>query len=134
MLRFRQFVLLVSAALAGYISYNALNSPGDVLAEFDILALTADARNEIRAQYGGFFLVVALTLLASLFNLLKARTGLFIILITAGGVLTGRLLSLYFEGIEVWDSYSQTVQAFFLIDGLLVLFALIGLLGSRRSA
>lgn len=130
---FRKLILGLGLVLAGYISHRAMISPGDVLQRFDILALTADARNEIRGQYGGFFAVVALTLLASLTNILSVRTGLFVLLLTVGGVLLGRLASIGIEGAEIWDSYSREVQAFVVLDAVLVLLTLIALVGSRKE-
>ncbi len=128
---FRRIVLVLGALGAGYVSYRAMTSPGDLLDSFDVLALTADGRSAIRGQYGGFYLVVALTLLASLVRILTVRTGLFLLLVTVGGVLTGRLSSLALEGQQVWNNYSTDVQTIIIAEAVLTVLTLAALIGSR---
>ncbi len=128
---FRRIVLGLGLLGAGYVSFNAMTSPGDLLDSFDVLALTADGRSAIRGQYGGFYLAVALVMLSSLVNLLTVRTGLFVLLVAVGGVFTGRILSLVMEGPTIWERYSSDVQAIIVAEGVLALLTLVALIGGR---
>lgn len=58
-------IALVTAALAfGAMGAGALASPRSVLGQFGIRNLSAAAKNEVRAVYGGFGLAAALLLFA----------------------------------------------------------------------
>ncbi len=131
---FRKLVLALGLLGAGYVSYRAMTSPGDLLDAFDVLALTADGRSAIRGQYGGFYAVVAIALFLSLVNFLRIRTGLLVLLITVGGILLGRLSSLVIEGTNIWDSYSSEVQTVIMVEAALTVMTLAALIGARRGA
>ena len=117
---FQKFVLLLGCLIAAYISVRALTAPEAVLENFGLLVEEADGRNEIRGQYGGFFGAVGVALALSLSGRLPVRFGLGVMLVTIGGVLMGRLLSVAIEGPSVLATYSSGIKAFILVDILLV--------------
>ncbi|MCG8504754.1 MAG: DUF4345 family protein, partial [Sphingomonadales bacterium] len=88
---FQKAVLIIGILVAGYIALRALTAPEGLLAGTGIAVSNADGRNEIRAQYGGFYLAVAAALLLSLFGRLPVSFGLGVLLLAVGGVLVGRL-------------------------------------------
>ena len=124
---FAKIVLGLGALIAAYIGSVALSSPAGVLADYGLVVADANGRNEIRGQYGGFFIVLAGVMLASLLGKLPKKFGLGVFLMTVGGVFLGRMLSLVFEGPTVFASYSPAIKALFAIDltlSLLAFFAL----------
>ena len=128
---FSRLVLLLGAVIAAYISYSTMVNPQEAVSDFGLMIDSADGRNEIRGQYGGFFGAVALVMVLSLFRLLPVRFGLGLLLVTVGGVLVGRLASLVFEGPAIFTEYSTSIQTYYAVDIILVLLTLIALLRNR---
>jgi len=114
------FVLILGALASLYISIKALIGPETVLANFGISVNDANGRNEIRGQYGGFFAAIAITLILALANKVSKLFALRVLLVTIGGVLFGRLLSIVIEGVSVVEAYSASLNAFILFDLLMV--------------
>lgn len=124
---FQRIVLILGLIVAAYISFRALSAPEDVLSNFGLIVEGANGRNEIRGQYGGFFGGVAIVLLLSLIGRLSKRFGLSVLLITVGGVLMGRLLSILIEGPSILASYSTGIKTFILVDIILVVLTVFAL-------
>lgn len=76
----------------------------------------ADGLNEVRAQYGGFFLAVAASGGAALAGLIPRQAALIVIGTVFGGLILGRLVSLPFDGGA--RHYGKTIRALFFIDAL----------------
>jgi hypothetical protein len=85
--------ILVAVVLALVMGVGALVKPSLVTRQFEIVALTAAARNEVRAVYGGFGIAMAVMFGLALVDP-RLRTG---ICLTAAaslaGMAGGRLLS-----------------------------------------
>lgn len=71
----QRIVLVLGAVISAYISVKALVSPETVMSDFGLPVEGADGRNEIRAQYGGFFGAVALTMACVLPAYCRAGSG-----------------------------------------------------------
>ncbi len=120
----QKIVLIVGIVAGLYIAMRATLSPAAMMANLDITLNSISALNEVRGQYGGFFLAFSLVLGMSLFGKLSTKVGLIVFLMTIGGVLFGRLLSLVLDGFA-FGSYTPAIQGFMLID--LIMFVLVGL-------
>ncbi|MEO1137075.1 MAG: DUF4345 family protein [Pseudomonadota bacterium] len=128
---FRKFVLLLGVVVAGYVSYLGLVAPEAALGDYGVIAMGPDGRNEIRAQYGGFYFAVAVVLILSAAGRLPERFGLGLLLVSVGGVLLGRLASLVIEGPAIFAQYSDGLKLFYAVDIVLVLLAVMALMQKR---
>lgn len=129
---FAKIVLILGAVMSAYIGVNALGSPGTVLTDFGVVVPGADGRNEIRGQYGGFFIVLAIVMALSVIGKLPERFGLGVFLMTVGGVLLGRIASLILEGPSIFSSYSTNIQALHAVDTILVILTILALRSVKR--
>lgn len=120
-------VLIIGILVAGMIAFRALIAPEALLANIGIALTNADGRNEIRAQYGGFYLAVTIALLLSLFGRLSAGFGLGLLLVAVGGILLGRLASIVIEGPAVFASYSTVIKTYLAFDIAIVVLTLLAL-------
>ena len=76
--------------------------------------VNADGLNEVRAQYSGFFLAVAVVCLASLAGLLSRQVSFVVMAAVYGGLLAGRLASLALN--TGTAGYGQIIVALYFID------------------
>ena len=74
----------------------------------------ASGANEVRAQYGGFFLLTGLLAAASLAGISPRPWALVAIVVVFGGLIFGRLISLVLDG--GFKHYRGAIPALFLID------------------
>jgi len=72
--------------------------------------------NEIRAQYAGFFLVVALLCGASLAGYVSRPVTFTVLIVVFGGLLAGRLVSFLVDG--GMTGYGVTIRALYAIDAV----------------
>lgn len=98
-------ICLVAAFFAG-MGLVALLRPERVLAIFGTRNLSRDGRNEVRAVYGGFGLVIAGLLFGTLSFLTPLRDGILLtVAISLLGMAAGRLVSTIIDGSpgrQVW--------------------------------
>lgn len=118
-------VLALSGLLSLLIGLRALLSPAALGAALGFEVSGADALNEVRAQYGGFFLAVALCAALALFGVLSRSSALVVLAVTFGGLLAGRLIGLIFDG--GFAAYGPTIRALFLVDAIGLAAALFAL-------
>jgi hypothetical protein len=91
-------LILVVAALYAVMGLFALAAPGQVLQRFGVSVETHDGRNEVRAVYGGFGLVVAGMLIYAAFT--SGRGALWIpsiVALSLIGMAAGRLISMVLD-------------------------------------
>lgn len=118
-------VLAIGAAFFLFTSVYALAKPAQFAKPLGLALPGADGLNEVRAQYGGFFLISGLAVAASLVGRIPREWGLVVLVVTFGGLICGRLLALIAE--RSFARYGATIRALFLIDScgfLLSIFAL----------
>ena len=130
---FAKIVLAIGALMAVFIGYTAISNPAGILTDYGIIVSDANGRNEIRGQYGGFFIVLAGVMLASLLGKLPQKFGLGVFLMTISGVLLGRIFSLVLEGPAVFMAYSSGIKALFAIDLALTVLTLLALRSIRND-
>jgi hypothetical protein len=75
-----------------------------------------DGLNEIRAQYGGFFLAAALVNGLALLGALPRQSSFVVNAVVFGGLITGRIVSLAVDG--GMDKYGGTIRALVFIDAV----------------
>lgn len=75
-----------------------------------------DGLNEIRAQYGGFFLAAALINALALLGTCSRQTSFVVNAVVFGGLITGRVASLVIDG--GLNGYSGVIRGLFFIDTL----------------
>src|ERR1700687_5414538 len=86
-----------------------------VLAETLGLSLNgASGMNEMRAQYGGFFLMAGLLAIAAVGGLIPRPWALALMVVVFGGLIFGRLISLVIDG--GFKQYRGAIPALFVID------------------
>jgi hypothetical protein len=81
--------------------------------------------NEVRAQYSGFFLAVALVCLASLCGLISRQISFVMMCAVYGGLLAGRLVSLALNAGAA--GYGPTILALYAIDAVGLVLAVASL-------
>jgi hypothetical protein len=109
-------ILTLSGLLALAIGVRGLLAPGALGAGLGFGIPGVDALNEVRAQYGGFFLTVAVVSGLAVFNLIPRQAALILLAATFGGVLLGRLFSLTVDA--GLGGFSPTIRALYVIDAV----------------
>jgi len=110
-------IYLAVAALffAGSGAY-ALSRPMSFAAALDLSTLRAGGLNEVRAQYGGFFLVLGVACGLAMLGIVDRRFGLGAAAITLGGVAGGRLLGLAID--RSVAGYGLGIRSLVLVDSV----------------
>jgi hypothetical protein len=92
----------------------AASKPQQFAAALDLATVRAGGLNEVRAQYGGFFLVLGVACALATLGIMERRLVLGAMALTFGGVIAGRLFGLVIDrGVA---GYGPTVRNLFLVD------------------
>lgn len=94
------FLLLVGAIFAA-VGFLALYSPVDVVSPVGLQPTSVGARNEVRAAFGGVYLLFGLYFLWASFRAALRRGALLAACLFLGGLAGGRVLSLFIDGVTV---------------------------------
>ena len=113
---FGTVVLSATSLFSLATSGNSFVTPGKFGERLGFAMVGADGLNEIRAQYGGFFLAVAVVAGAALAGLIPRQAGLLVTGTVFGGLIFGRLVSLGLDG--GIKHYGGTIRALFVIDSI----------------
>jgi hypothetical protein len=113
---FQKIVLALNALIAFYLAYRGLVTPVELMASLNIDAGSPEGVNEIRGQYGGFFLFVGVGLVLAFIGFLRPSAMLLIMVLLYGGVLTGRVLTLFIDGVDVYADYSTLLKGVYIFD------------------
>jgi len=113
---YAKIVLGLGLITSLYVAVMGLFYPATLANGFGVAIETASARNEIRGQYGGFFLAISVVFALALMDRIEQRLALAGLFVLAGGVLFGRISSLIIEGPSVFFSYERGIQVFFFVD------------------
>jgi len=106
--------LLASGLFSLLTSWSSFSDPAGFGKRLGLLAGGAGGLNEIRAQYGGFFLAVAAVDALALFGILDRRAGYVINAAVFGGLILGRVASLAVD--HSFGNYGGVISALFFID------------------
>jgi hypothetical protein len=107
-------VLVINVLFCLFTAWSSGARPEDFASKLGLEVVNAGGINEVRAQYSGFFLAVALVCLASLLGWITRQTSFVVVGAVFGGLLAGRLVSLALNG-GVFG-YGPTIIALYAID------------------
>ena len=108
--------LVVSALFTAWTSWSSFVAPDHFAKPLGYLLAGVDGRNEIRAQYGGFFLAVTVASVLTLAGTIPRQAGLVVNAVLFGGLIAGRLISLTIDG--GMHGYGPIIRALFFIDSI----------------
>lgn len=111
-----QAVLVFAALISVFIAARAFTVPAALASRLGMVVSTPDGINEVRAQYGGFYLAVALACVLSLMGTVSHRTALTVLIVVFGGILFGRIASLPLD--SGFKNYGALIRQLFVIDTL----------------
>lgn len=111
---FGTFVLGIGSLFFIGTGLNAFATPAKFAARLGLTLPGADGVNEIRAQYGGFFLIAGLFLAGTLLGPLPRQGGIALMVVIFGGLIAGRLVSLALD--RSFAGYGPTIRALFVVD------------------
>ena len=92
----------------------ALARPRQFADRLDLAMARAGGLNEVRAQYGGFFLMLGSVCALAALGAVDRRFGLGVAAVTMGGVIGGRLLGLAVD--RDLTGYGPMIRTLFLVD------------------
>ena len=94
--------ILVNAIFFLSMGVSALVRPSSVISFVKLVPETVDARNEVRAVYGGFGVVVSVLLIYSAYNSDIRSGALIAVAASLLGMALGRIISLFIEKPGKW--------------------------------
>jgi hypothetical protein len=106
--------LIASALFTALTSWTSFTAPGGFGKQIGYVLAGMDGRNEIRAQYGGFFLAVTIASVLALAGVIPRQAGFLINAVVFGGLITGRVVSLAVD--SGMSGYSPFIRLLFVID------------------
>jgi hypothetical protein len=119
-------LLGVQAGFALFTSWLSLSRPAAFAAMLGLALPAASGVNEVRSQYGGFFLAMAVVQLLALVGTLTLETGLVVGAMTFGGLAFGRLWSVVSD--REFAAYTPTIRLLVVVDPIGFLLSLAALL------
>ena len=111
---FATLVLGISALGALFTAGSGILEPRVFAERLGLTVANPGGDNEVRAQYGGFFLAVAVFCAASLAGVVPPRTALAVLAVLVSGLVAGRILSLFLN--RGTAGYGFAVRALCAID------------------
>ncbi len=109
-------VLVINVLFCLLTVWQSAIAPEGFAQKLGLAVVNAGGLNEVRAQYSGFFLAVAVICMASLAGLLSRQASFVVIATVYGGLLAGRLASLALNaGVA---GYGPTILALYFIDAI----------------
>jgi hypothetical protein len=124
--------LALQASFSFYTSFLAFLYPTRLAGQLGFSLVGSAGLNELRSQYGGFFFAVGLTQLLSLFGVVPLQAGIAAGLVTFGGLMLGRLVSLTANG--GFDGYTRTISALVFLDTLGFMLSFAALAAANQLA
>jgi hypothetical protein len=115
-LAFGRIVLLLTSIFFAWTSWTSFRFPRQFAEGLGFTIGGLDGLNEVRAQYGGFFLAAALINALSLLEVLPPQIGFVVNAVIFGGLIIGRVVSLVLDG--GINGYGGAIRALFVIDSV----------------
>jgi hypothetical protein len=107
-------VLIIAAAFCLLTTLGAAVAPANFAGRLGLSVANAGGTNEVRAQYAGFFLAVAVACGAALGGELPRSAAYVLLAVVFGGLTAGRIASLALN--RGMEGYSRTICALYVID------------------
>jgi hypothetical protein len=118
-------VLVLNVLFCLLTVWQSATAPEGFAGKLGLAVVNAGGLNEVRAQYSGFFLAMAIVCMASLVGWIPRQASFVIITAVFGGLLTGRLVSLALNaGVA---GYPPTIRALYVIDAVGLVLAIASL-------
>ena len=109
-------VLVINVLFCLLTVWQSATAPEGFAGKLGLAIVNAGGLNEVRAQYSGFFLAVAVVCVASLAGLVSRQAAFVVMAAVYGGLLAGRLVSLALNaGVA---GYGPTILALYVIDAI----------------
>jgi|HubBroStandDraft_5_1064220.scaffolds.fasta_scaffold623185_2 hypothetical protein len=124
--------LIGSTLFAAWTSWISFSAPGTFGRQLGFALAGIDGRNEIRAQYGGFFLAVAIASILALAGVIPRQAAFLVNAVLFGGLITGRVMSLAVD--SGGGEYGPLIRALFFIDAAGFILSLAALYLDRFRA
>lgn len=128
---FGTVVLLVVSLFFAFTSWTSFKSPRQFGERLGFTIRGLDGLNEIRAQYGGFFLAAALVNALGLIGVFSRQTSFAVNAVVFGGLIIGRVASLALDGGML--GYGTAIRALFVIDASGFALSMVAYLLERPS-
>lgn len=109
-------VLAINALFCLFTAWSSAIAPETFAAKLGLGIINAGGVNEVRAQYSGFFLAVAIICTASLLGLLSRQASFVVMGAVYGGLFAGRMVSLALNGGVA--GYGPSILALYVIDAI----------------
>src|SRR5882757_8025697 len=122
---FGTIVLMINVLFCLLTAWRSGTAPEGFAAKLGLAIVNAGGINEVRAQYSGFFLAVALVCTASLFGLISRQASFVVMGAVFGGLFAGRLVSLALHGGVT--GYGPTILALYAVDAIGLALAIVSL-------
>jgi len=107
-------VLLAACLFFAWTSWMSFRFPRQFGERLGFTIAGLDGLNEVRAQYGGFFLAAALANGLALVGVLLRQASFTVNAVVFGGLIAGRIASLALD--NGMTGYGRTIRALFFID------------------
>jgi hypothetical protein len=114
--RFGTAVLVIAGLFCLLTTWSSGAAPARFAEQLGLRIADAGGYNEIRAQYAGFFLAVALICAASLIGAVSRQAAFIVLVVVFGGLIAGRLAGLALNGGVA--GYGPTIRALYAIDSI----------------
>jgi hypothetical protein len=107
-------VLTINVLFCVFTAWSSGIRPEEFASRLGLEIANAGGINEVRAQYSGFFLAVALVCVASLLGWITRQTSFVVVGAVFGGLLAGRVVSVALNGGV--SGYTPSIIALYAID------------------
>ena len=111
---FGTIVLMIATAFCLLTAISSGLAPKDFAERLGFTIASADGYNEIRAQYMGFFLMIAAVSVAALVGVVSRRSVFLLLAVVFGGLIFGRIASLVLN--RGFAGYGPTILSLYGID------------------
>ncbi|MEO1554735.1 MAG: DUF4345 family protein [Pseudomonadota bacterium] len=127
---YQRSVMVVTLLIALWIGLLALSAPEQLLEAMQMASKGPAGLNEVRGQYGGFFLALAVFLGLGIAGQVRPAAVLTVLLVLYGGVFSGRVIHLALDNFSDFPDYPMAMKAIHFVDFAGLIASGIGL---RRS-
>lgn len=128
---FIHFILILFGLFFLFTGVLSFSRPENFAQSLSLQLAGRSGRVEIRAQYGGFFTVAALSQGAAFLGLVPATAALMVALVIFGGLILGRMGALLVD--RARERLTPMIRMLFWIDAAGTMLALAGLLTAKQS-
>ena len=97
--RMNQAALGMAALVFAWVGLNGLFAPNAIAGPVELVAPSASANNEIRANYGGMHLAMSALFAAGAVSLGFRWAATVVLMLFSGGLVAGRLVSVAVDGV-----------------------------------